>query len=249
MEEYLKVNTRPCRVITMGRRRKNMVVNTPINDGDNRVTSFLVTSGVISVVAIIFISMASNYSIGPEEGQIIPNLGGEVYESGTWSDFDLHSMFDRDWQEDEEGEWIYIQILDTDCPYCYSEGDDMSERHNLYNSKAAFLSVVVELAIPGHDGSESEIIAFKDKASFGTESDDGNGCNSGRNNCENRPGEVHEWGYVNDLDMTVKNSWDISGTPFNILLKPNGEVAWNQAAHGENDGQNIDDALANYLGA
>ena len=72
----------------MARRRKIAVSNTPKNDGDARTTSFLVTSGVISVVAVIFISMSSGYSIGPEEGQIIPNLGGEVYESGTWSDFD-----------------------------------------------------------------------------------------------------------------------------------------------------------------
>ena len=233
----------------MARRRKIAVPNTPKNDGDSRTTSFLVTSGVISVVAVIFISMSSGYSIGPEEGQIIPNLGGEVYESGTWSDFDLHSMFDRSWEEGEEGKWIYIQILDTDCPYCYTEGDDMTERHTLYGSKATFLSVVVELGINGHEGSEAEIIAFKDKTNYGTNVDDGNGCNSGKNNCQDRPGEVHDWGYVNDLDLTVQNIWDISGTPFNIILKPNGEVAWNQAAHGNNDGQSIDDGLSIYLGA
>ncbi|MFQ3344374.1 MAG: hypothetical protein ACI9EM_000906 [Candidatus Thalassarchaeaceae archaeon] len=231
------------------RRRKTVVKNKPINDGDARITSFLVSSGVISIVVILFVSFTSQYSIGPEEGQIIPNLGGEIYESGSWSEFDLHTMFDRSWTEGDEGDWIYIQILDTDCPYCYTEGDDMSDRYSVYGSKADFISIVVELGIPGHDGSQAEMIAFKDKTSFGTELDDGNGCNSGKNNCENRPGEPHNWGYVNDLDLTVAESWDITGTPFNILLKPNGEVAWNQAAHGNNDGQSIDDALQNFLGA
>jgi len=221
------------------------------NDGDSRMTSFLVTSAVLSVVAIIFVSLSSPYSIGPAEGQIIPNLGGEVYESGAWSDFDLHSMFDRDWEEGDEGQWIYIQVMDTDCPYCFNEGDEMSDRYNQYGLKADFLSVVVELSIGGHDGSRAEFTSFKDKTDYGTNNDDGNGCNSGKANCADRPGDIHNWAYVDDLDMTAMSAWDVTGTPFHILLKPNGEVAWNQAEHVNNDGQRqtIDNALSNFLGA
>ena len=122
-----------------------------VDSGDSRMTSFLVTSGVISVVIIIFISMASDYRIGPAEGEIIPNIGGEVYENGEWTDFDLHSMFDRAWTEGEDSKWIYIQVLDTDCPYCYAEAADMSDRYDSYGDKADFLAVVVELNLNNHE--------------------------------------------------------------------------------------------------
>lgn len=231
----------------MSRRRRMQQAKVVVDSGDSRMTSFLVTSGVISVVIIIFISMASDYRIGPAEGEIIPNIGGEVYENGEWTDFDLHSMFDRDWTEGEDSKWIYIQVLDTDCPYCYAEAADMSDRHDLYGDKADFLAVVVELSIPGHESSKAEISAFKDKTNFGTDDDDGDGCNSGRDNCANRDGEVHNWQYLDDLNGDSMSSWDVGGTPFHILLKPNGEVAWNQYQH-TTDGQNIDTALGIFLG-
>lgn len=227
------------------RRRRKQQAKVVVDDGDSRMTSFLVTSGVISVVIIIFISMASDYKIGPAEGEIIPNIGGDVYENGEWSDFDLHSMFDRGWSEGEEGKWIYIQVLDTDCPYCYNEADEMSDRYDLYSDKTDFLSVVVELNIGGHESSKAEISAFKDKTNFGTDISDGDGCNSGRNNCASRDGGVHNWQYVDDLNGDTMSTWEVGGTPFHIILKPNGEVAWNQA---QRDGQGIDEGLAIFLG-
>ena len=230
----------------MSRRRRKQQSQVVVDNGDSRMTSFLVTSGVISVVIIIFISMASDYKIGPAEGEIIPNIGGEVYENGEWSDFDLHSMFDRGWSEGEDSKWIYIQVLDTDCPYCYNEADEMSDRYDSYGTKADFLSVVVELSITGHESSKAEISAFKDKTNFGTDNpDDGDGCNSGRNNCASRDGGVHNWQYVDDLNGDSMGSWEVGGTPFHIILKPNGEVAWNQA---QRDGQGIDEGLAILLG-
>ena len=100
--------------------------------------------------------------------------------------------------------------------------------------------------IGGHEGSKEEIIAFKDKTNYGTDINDGEGCNSGRNNCASRDGGVHDWQYVDDLNGDSMKSWDVSGTPFHIILKPNGEVAWNQAQH-TTDGQSIDYALGIYL--
>lgn len=231
----------------MSRRRRKQQAQVIVDNGDSRMTSFLVTSGVISIVIIIFISMASDYKIGPAEGEIIPNIGGDVYQNGEWTDFDLHSMFDRSWSEGSNGKWIYIQVLDTDCPYCYNEGEDMSDRYNQYSEKADFLSVVVELSINGHKSSKEEIMAFKDQTDFGTDLNDGDGCNAGRNNCANRNGEVHNWQYVDDLNGDTMQSWDVGGTPFHIILKPNGEVAWNQAQHTD-DGQSIDNALSIFLG-
>ena len=89
--EYLKVGTVALVLRDMSRRRRMQQAKVAVNSGDSRMTSFLVTSGVISIVIIIFISMASDYRIGPAEGEIIPNIGGEVYENGEWTDFDLHS--------------------------------------------------------------------------------------------------------------------------------------------------------------
>ena len=123
----------------------------------------------------------------------------------------------------------------------------MSDRHNQYSEKADFLSVVVELSISGHESSKEEITAFKDKTNFGTDLNDGDGCNSGRNNCASRNGEVHNWQYVDDLNGDSMQSWDVGGTPFHLILKPNGEVAWNQAQHTD-DGQSIDNALSMFLG-
>ena len=51
-----------------------------------------------------------------------------------------------------------------------------------------FITITVELSITNHDSDRAEVQAFRDKTSYGTEESDGDGCNSGRNNCINRPG-------------------------------------------------------------
>jgi hypothetical protein len=40
-------------------------------------------------------------------------------------------------------------------------------------------------------------------------------------------------------------SWEVTGTPFLALLKPDGYVAWNQY---ENPGENIEEAMQRIVG-
>ena len=39
--------------------------------------------------------------------------------------------------------------------------------------------------------------------------------------------------------------WEVTGTPFLVILNPDGYVAWNQ---GENNGESIEDAMQRVVG-
>jgi hypothetical protein len=121
----------------------------------------------------------------------------------------------------------------------------MSELHSQWGGKVTFISIAVELGIQGHGSDRDEIEAFRDKTNYGTEKNDGNGCNSGGSNCVERPGSAHAWNYVDDYNLNILRDYGVSGTPFMVLLQPDGYVAWNQ---GQSGGlMNIEQALQTYV--
>jgi hypothetical protein len=102
-----------------------------------------------------------------------------------------------------------------------------------------FVSVVVELNIPGHNSDRGEIVDFKEKNS-------NNDCNSGNSDCKDRPGDAHPWTYVDDLNLRAMENYDIPGTPFYLLLSPDGIVAWNPV-QGDARGEEIEQGLYNNI--
>ena len=212
-------------------------------DADARMLSFFGISGVLSVVAIAVFVLSPPANIGVAEGQLAPNFASQAYDN-SWSSFELYDHIDQTWVEGEEGQWVFLLFIDTDCPYCFESGDEHTDMHNGYANSVKFLTVVTELQISGHESSKAEIVDYKEK-------NDNSGCKSERANCNQRPGDVHNWPYIDDLDRSIAEDYNLPGTPFYLLLSPDGIVQWNSGQH-SNQGDPLSDpfgALQHHVGA
>ena len=174
-------------------------------DEDVRLMAALITFGVTSIVFFSVIFLAPPVKVGPSEGELAPDFTAQAYNGVSWNDFRLSELFNKSWEEGGDGNWILIQYIDTDCPYCWTEGGEMSELHSQWGQDVTFVTVVLEL---------------RDKTSH-------DGCKGGSVNCADRPGSPHSWLYVDDLAGRTDGDWEIPGTPFSALLQPDGIVAWN----------------------
>jgi|TARA_B110000263_G_scaffold249078_1_gene265582 thiol-disulfide isomerase/thioredoxin len=226
----------------MARRRKALAPKG--RDDDVRWVAGFALGSILTVIIILVVIIAPPATIGPSEGELAPDFSADSYSGANWINFKLSDTFDYEWNEGEQGEWILIQFIDTDCPYCWSEGETMSNLHAQWSNDVEFITIAVELSINGHDSNQQEIEAFRDKTNYGTDDNDGNGCNSGRDNCANRPGTSHNWNYVEATSAMMKD-WEVTGTPFLAILQPDGYVAWNQY---ENTGETIEDAMQRIVG-
>ena len=92
--------------------------------------------------------------------------------------------------------------------------------HSGYESTVKFFTIATELQLPNHDSSKKEIVDYKEK-------NDNSGCKADRANCNQRPGDVHNWPYIDDLDRSIADDYGLPGTPFYLLLSPDGIVQWN----------------------
>lgn len=206
---------------------------------DARVTSFFAISAILTVILVCVWVLAPPADIGVAEGQLAPNIISEAYAGGTWSEFELYDHIDMTWSEGEEGDWIFLLFIDTDCPHCYDAGDEHSNYYNQHGSNVKFFTIATELQITGHSSSQQEVVDFRDKKP-------NSGCKSDRADCKDRPGNPHDWPYVDDLNRNVADDYELPGTPFYILLSPDGIVAWNSA---QNDGEDPGAAIQRVMGA
>ena len=216
--------------------RRNLATD---EDADARIGGFFVMSAILTIVMMGAYIIAPPPNIGIEEGQLAPDIIGDAHISGSWEEFRLYDNIDRAWEEGQPGTWIFLQFIDTDCGHCWNAGTEMSQLYSDYAQVAAdasyqlmFISVAVEIV--GSDHSKSEISAFKEKGDY-------EGCN-GNKNCNTRPGDPHPWAYVDALDQKAQDDFRIPGTPFELLLSPDGVVAWN-SVQGDERGEEIANAL------
>lgn len=208
-------------------------------EADARISAFFIISAVLTVALIFVYIIAPPANIGVKEGQQAPEILGQAYQNGAWSDFQLTDHINRSWNGSGDGQWILLQFMDTDCPHCWREAADMSEHWPVYGETGAVLYITVSVDIVGNDHSREETIAFKEKL-------DREGC-KGTSNCADRPGAIHPWRYVDGLGTSVKDDYRLPGVPFELLLSPDGKVAWNGAQH-KNDGlEDVDAALRHHL--
>jgi hypothetical protein len=232
-------------------RRRGKSSDLSKNNDETLLWAGLATAGVVSLVVIASLALAPIVSIGPEEGNRAPDFVADAYNGGSWYEFRMSDIWDWDWDgNSSDSKWILIQFIDTDCPYCWEEGDEMSQYHAQWKDRVTFVTVSVHLNIPNHESSKSEIEAFRDLTSFGTNENDGDGCNSGRDNCNARPGSSHQWTYVDDPSNSIFDQWELGGTPFSAILQPDGVVAWNKLKHqGQGgDGEDLPSALQRLVG-
>lgn len=239
LAERLKVNEEAEGPIDMARRRRR--IEPQGKDEDVRLMAGLITAGVISIVLVASMFIAPPANVGPEEGSLAPDFIASAYTGGAWEEVRLSEIYD--------GRLVYINFLDTDCPYCWEEGVELSNMHEAFREDVIFINVMVSLEITGHDSSREEVEAFRDKTPFGDNENNGDGCYSGRKNCAERPGEAHSWMYVDDLTNSIAGDWELPGTPFSVILDGEGTVVWNQAQSDNHPpGEEVGNALARLLG-
>ena len=100
-----------------------------------------VGSALIKVVSLFFIGVmiiaftANPISVGTNQGQRAPDVEGKFYNGSGWSEFDFESYFNYSWQEgDINGQWVAIEFMDTDCPYCVKSAKEYGEYADYFNA-------------------------------------------------------------------------------------------------------------------
>jgi hypothetical protein len=211
-------------------------------EADVRTTALIRVMALFFVGIMIIAATTSPIATGTKSGERAPTLEGKFYNGSAWTDFNLESYWDSEWEEgDVSGQWVAIEFMDTDCPYCIQSAEQMGQ--NAYDFGGSnsewdgaivnFIASVTELDIQGHDSSRSEIISFRNKIA-----DSGDDC--GSSDCGSRPGSAHNFPYVDDLDQDNMKKWKVSGTPSYYLIQPDGIIAWSSAEH---QGEEIRNAI------
>ena len=153
---------------------------------------------------------ANPVAIGTDVGERAPDVEGKAYNGTSWVEFDFESYFDNSWKEGNiSGQWVAIEFMDTDCPYCQQTADEYGQWANTYSANnpnwngphVNFLASATELDIPGHETSRAEIQDFR--AEYG-----------------------HNFPYIDDIDQDNMKEWGIPGTPTYFLIQPDGIIAW-----------------------
>jgi hypothetical protein len=166
-------------------------------------------------------------------GMPAPNLVGKAYNGSGWQDFDLQTYFNT--YMGGASEWVMIEFMDTDCPYCFNTAQEYQEASNYFAAEnfdwhgpqVSFLASATELTgLQGHDSSRSEIEAFRDKT-------EGEMCNSSNVDCSTRNGQAFAIPFIDDLNKTHMDKWGIGGTPSYVLIQPNCIIAWASFDHPE----------------
>tara|TARA_B100001540_G_scaffold22659_1_gene18608 strand:+ start:5476 stop:6108 length:633 start_codon:yes stop_codon:yes gene_type:complete len=175
-----------------------------------------VGSAALSVASLFFIAImiiaftANPIAIGTDVGERAPDVEGKAYNGTSWVEFDFESYFDTSWEQGNiSGQWVAIEFMDTDCPYCQQTADDYGQWANTYSTnnpnwngpQVNFLASATELDIPGHETSRAEIQDFR--AEYG-----------------------HNFPYIDDIDQDNMKEWGIPGTPTYFLIQPDGIIAW-----------------------
>lgn len=170
---------------------------------------------------------------------------------GEWFEWSLHDNFNSSWNGTPEGlsngtdePWLLIEFLSTDCSHCWNAAGDMSSLHAQYGMKVDFLAFAVNFSSNDNfNATPEEVAAFQDKTSH-------NGCIGDQRDCADRPGEPHDWLYVDDRGQSAMYDFASRGTPMFVIIKPNGVVAWHQYQHDGDEGEDsesIIDALARFF--
>jgi hypothetical protein len=212
------------------------------DEADVRTTALIRVMALFFVGIMIIAATTSPIATGTREGERAPSLEGKFYNGSAWTDFNLESYWDSEWEEgDMNGQWVVVEFMDTDCPYCVASAEDMGINANDFGGSnpqwdgatVNFIASVAELNIDGHDSSRDEMIAFRNKIA-----DSGESCS--KSDCGSRPGTAHNFPYIDDLDLDNMKKWKVSGTPSYYLIQPDGIIAWSSAEH---QGEELRDAI------
>ena len=213
--------------------------NIPSNQGNTNIfpivivfTIILLLAGVGVITYLVFKEFNDENYYGAE-GEMVPNFSGDAHDNGHWNDFELYDYLNNN-------QFILIQFIDTDCPHCWNDAESMSDNYAQFGANGDVMFITVASGMLATDHSRAEIVAFQEKGDFV-------GCNRD-NNCADRSGYVHNWLYVDDLDMQIFNVYNPPGVPVHLLLSPDGILIWNSANHDQGDPlHELSDALSYFV--
>ena len=183
-------------------------------EGAARADALLLVS-VLFFAAFGFIAWTTDpVYTGIGVGDKAPNLEGQVYDGNGWVPFELideeNSRFDQNWTEGP-GNWIMVEFMDTNCGYCVKAAqNDIPNQQARWldgarplesGTTVEFVAVAIQLGLKDGNYEESSIIDFRDQ--YG-----------------------HDFPYMNDLDNSNRDTWEIEGTPTYFLIAPNGLIAY-----------------------
>ena len=221
----------------------NNTDNGTINNTDNGTTNNTDNQSTNNTEPIVY---------GPWEGLQVPIVIDQARSlDGTWQNWSIYDFINESWNgtplnisNGTDHKWIFIEFASTDCSHCWYAADDMTFLHENYSEVLTFVTFAVNFSSNNNfNASQEEIAAFQDKSSH-------TGCYQNSKNCNERPGEPHNWTYVDDRDQTWMWNFSVSGTPSFFIIHPDGVVAWNQYEHngeGDNDDENVLEALERFF--
>ena len=190
---------------------------------------------------------------GSLEGYQVHPLFADARElGGSWNDWNLYSHFNNSWGGTPNGtvngtdhKWVLIEFLSTDCGHCWNAADEMSNYSSNYSDQLEIISIAVNFSSNNNfNASLDEIAAFQDKTSH-------SGCIGNNYDCSSRPGDPHDWLYVDGRNQSYMYTMQATGTPMFVIIMPNGSVAWNQYQHNGGLGEDIESiasALERFFG-
>ena len=186
----------------------------------------ILTIFLLLITSTVLVFLTRPLETGVVVGELVPDIR-ELARDGSdpspaWQRWSLYEdMLDFTWDESAgEQPWLVFAFEDTDCSHCWGETQEMSDRHALYGDRAQFVTVLLSLPIVGHNADLAEMAAYQDKTTH-------QGCQSDNADCASRGGESFDWLVVADLQRSALRDWEVPGTPSYLIVKPNGEVAWN----------------------
>ena len=184
---------------------------------------------------------------GPQEGMHIQNFAALIhyYNDDNWTEFELYSLLDSNWNStsnDSQSKWITIVFISTDCPHCWNKGPELTDLYNVHGNQSEFLVMAVNFSSNSDfQATPEEVVAFQEKGDYF-------GCYKGEKNCNERPGDPHQFPYIDDRNQSVMYDWGVTGTPVYFVIQPDGIVAWNSYEKNGNSDDTITIALERMLG-
>ena len=169
---------------------------------------------------------------GTLEGERLPNIQAAARPAqGEWMMWSLWDSLDSEWTNTSTAEnWVLIQFAATDCGHCWNGAEGMSNLHAQHHLNVTFFTFIINFS--WSDSSWEEIAAFQDELDY-------IGCNNG-DNCIDRPGEPHNWTYVDDRNLYWFGEFQMQGTPSYVIVAPDGIVHW----HSRQSDNSVSEELA-----